>query len=175
MLLRIQSSIYKKHIAILLVVSILSMSFKTTGNVGIVLNAGTPIQLETMNVIQSDMVSIGQTIDFKVKYDVKVDEKVVIAAGSIARGQVSRAQMARGLGREGFVEIQIKSVKAADGQEVFLTGGNLDQQGEDRAALAIVLGIFVCILFLTMKGKEAFIPIGYEFSSSVATNTTINI
>ncbi len=175
MLLRIQSSIYKKHIAILLVVSILSMSFKTTGNVGIVLNAGTPIQLETMNVIQSDMVSIGQTIDFKVKYDVKVDEKVVIAAGSIARGQVSRAQMARGLGREGFVEIQIKSVKAADGQEVFLTGGNLDQQGEDRAALAIVLGIFVCILFLTMKGKEAFIPIGYEFSASVATNTTINI
>ena len=126
-------------------------------------------------MIQSDMVSVGQTIDFRVKYDVKVDDKTLIAAGSIAKGQVIRAQKAKGLGKEGFIEIQIKSVTAADGQEVFLTGGNVYQEGEDKQTLAIVLGIFVCILLLAIKGKDAQVPAGYQITSSVATTMKISI
>jgi hypothetical protein len=145
------------------------------GNGEVVLNAGTSIALETVSMIQSDLVSAGQSIDFRVKYDVKVDGKTVVAAGSIAKGQVMRAQKAKGLGKEGFVEIQIKSVTAADGQEVFLTGGNVYNEGEDRQTLAIVLGIFVCILFLTMKGKNAQVAPGYQVTSAVATTMTIKI
>ena len=126
-------------------------------------------------MIQSNLVSVGQTIGFRVKYDVKVDGKTVVAAGSIAKGQVMRAQKAKGLGKEGFVEIQIKSVTAADGQEVFLTGGNVYQEGEDKQSLAILLGVFVCILFLTLKGKNAQVPPGYQVTSSVATTMTIKI
>ena len=175
MISKIHNSVYVKHIALLLAVSILSMSFKMHGNGEVVLNAGTSIALETVSIIQSDLVSVGQSIDFRVKYDVKVDGKTVVAAGSIAKGQVMRAQKAKGLGKEGFVEIQIKSVTAADGQEVFLTGGNVYNEGEDRQTLAIVLGIFVCILFLTMKGKNAQVAPGYQVTSSVATTMTIKI
>jgi len=175
MISKIHNSVYVKHIALLLAVSILSMSFKMRGNGEVVLNAGTNIPLETISMIQSDLVSVGQTIDFRVKYDVKVDGKTVVAAGSIAKGQVMRAQKAKGLGKEGFVEIQIKSVTAADGQEVFLTGGNVYQEGEDKQTLAILLGVFVCILFLTMKGKNAQVPPGYQVTSSVATTMTIKI
>lgn len=175
MITKIQNSVYVKHVALLLAVSILSMSFKMHGNGEVVLNAGTSIALETVSMIQSDLVSVGQTIDFRVKYDVKVDGKTVIAAGSMAKGQVMRAQMAKGLGKEGFVEIQIKSVTAADGQEVFLTGGNVYNEGEDRQTLAIVLGLFVCILFLTMKGKNAQVAPGYQVNPAVATTMTIKI
>ena len=118
---------------------------------------------------------MGQTIDFRVKSDVKVDGKTVVAAGSIAKGQVMRAQKAKGVGKEGFVEIQIKSVTALDGQEVYLTGGNVYQEGEDKQTLSILLGIFVCILFLTIKGENAQVPPGYQVTSSVATTTTIQI
>tara|TARA_B110000046_G_scaffold88676_1_gene96750 strand:+ start:2714 stop:3157 length:444 start_codon:yes stop_codon:yes gene_type:complete len=145
------------------------------GNGEVNLNAGTNIPLETVSMIQSDLVSVGQTIDLRVKYDVKVDGQVAIPAGSIAKGQVMRAQKAKGLGKEGFVEIQIKSVTAVDGQEVFLTGGNVYQEGEEKQTLAILLGVFVCILFLTMKGKNAQVPPGYQVSSSVATTMTIKI
>jgi hypothetical protein len=171
----IHTSVYVKHIALLMALSILSMSFKMRGNGEVVLNAGTSIALETVSVIQSDLVSVGQSIDFRVKYDVKVDGKTVVAAGSIAKGQVMRAQKAKGLGKEGLVEIQIKSVTAADGQEVFLTGGNVYNEGEDRQTLAIVLGIFVCILFLIMKGKNAQVAPGYQVTSSVASTMTIKI
>lgn len=175
MITKIQNSFFAKPVAVLLAFSFLFMSFTMKGDGSVVLNAGTNVSLETVSMIQSDMVSVGQTIDFRVKYDVKVDNKTVIAAGSIAKGQVMRAQKAKGLGKEGFVEIQIKSVTAADGQEVFLTGGNVYQEGEDKQTLAILLGVFVCILFLTIKGKNAQVPPGYQISSSVATTMTINI
>ncbi len=114
-------------------------------------------------------------VDFKVRYDVKVDGITAIAAGAIAKGQVMRADKAKGLGKEGFVEILIKSVTAKDGQEVVLSGGNVYQQGQDKQTLALVLGILVCILFLTMKGKNAEVPAGYEVNSSVATATTVKL
>jgi len=145
------------------------------GNGEVVLNAGTNIPLETVSMIQSNLVSVGQTIDFRVKYDVKVEGMTVITAGSIAKGQVMRAQRAKGLGKEGFIEIQIKSVTAVNGQEVFLTGGNVYQEGEEKQTLAILLGVFVCILFLTIKGKNAQVPPGYQVTSSVATTMTIKI
>jgi len=56
-----------------------------------------------------------------------------------------------------------------------LTGGNVYQEGEDRQTLSIVLGIAVCILFLTMKGKEAQVAPGYQINTMVATNTPIKI
>lgn len=169
------NSAHLKSLALLLVVSVLSLSFKIPGSNGVILNAGTNIPLETVSMIQSDLVSVGQIIDFRVKYDVKVDEKIVLPAGSIAKGQVMRAQKAKGLGKQGFVEIQIKSVTAVDGQEVFLTGGNVYQEGEDKQTLSILLGVFVCILFLTMKGTNAQVPPGYQVNSSVATTTTIKV
>ncbi len=173
MITKIKDSFFAKPIAVLIAVAFLFMSFTTKGDGRVVLKSGTNVALETVSTIQSDMVSVGQTIDFRVKYDVKVDDKTVIAAGAIAKGQVMRAQKAKGIGKEGFVEIQIKSVRAVDGQEVFLTGGNVYQEGENRQTLSILLGVFVCILFLTMKGKNAQVAPGYQVTSSVATSVKI--
>lgn len=174
MITNIKNSIFRKPIAVMLSLSFLLMSFTSGGKSGVVLNAGTNINLETVSTIQSDMVIVGQIVDFRVKSDVKVDDKVVIAAGAIAKGQVVRGQKAKALGKEGFVEIQIKSVRAVDGQEVYLSGGNVYQEGDDQQTLAIVLGVFVCILFLFLKGKNAMVPAGFQLSSSVASTVTIN-
>jgi hypothetical protein len=175
MITKIQNSVFMKQVALLLAASIFTMSFKTSGKGDVILNAGTNIALETVSMIESDRVSVGQTIDFRVKYDVKVDGKVVVSAGSTARGQVMRAQKAKGLGKEGFLEVQIKSVTAVDGQEVFLTGGNVYQEGEDKQTVAIILGLFVCILFLAMKGKNAQVPPGYQVTPTVATTVSIRV
>ena len=94
---------------------------------------------------------------------------------STIQSDLLRAQKAKGLGKEGFVEIQIKSVTAADDQEVFLTGGNVYQEGDDKQTLSIVLGVLVCILFLTMKGKNAQVPAGFQVTPSVATNMSIKV
>jgi hypothetical protein len=175
MINKIRNSNLAKSIALFLIFSILTMSFRMRSTGEVVLNAGTIVPLEMVSMINSSSVYVGQGIDLRVKYDVKVEGKTVIAAGSIARGQVMRAQKARGLGKEGFLEIQIKSVAATDGQEVFLAGGNVYQEGEDKQALAVVLGLFICIFFLFMKGKNAQVPPGYQVSASVASTLSIKI
>ena len=175
MIQKIYNSVYVKSLALLLATSILCMSFKRVDNGEVVLNSGTYVPLETMSMIRSDQVSIGQIIDFRIKYDVKVGDKTVIPAGSIAKGQVMLAQSARGVGKQGFVKIQVTSVQAVDGQEVFLSGGNVFQEGEDQQMLSILLGVFVCILFLTMKGKNAEVPPGYSVNAYVATTVTIKV
>lgn len=175
MLNKILKSIYVKPGALVIAGAVLCMSFKMKGTGEVVLSAGTPVPLETVSMIRTDQTSVGQLIDFRVKSDVIAGETVVIAAGTIVKGQVMRAQKAKGLGKEGFIEIQLKSVKAVDGQEIFLSGGNVFKEGESKQTLAIVLGVLICILFLTMKGKDASIPAGYEVIPAATANTTIKI
>ncbi|TVR88459.1 MAG: hypothetical protein EA411_05115 [Saprospirales bacterium] len=170
----LQNSVLFKHVLVWMAASMLFMSFKVYDNAGdTVLRAGTSISLETMHTLRSDQVQVGQNIDFRVRSDVKVDGKTVIEAGTIARGQVIRAQRARGIGREGYVEVQLRSVQAVDGQEVILSGGNVYAEGDDKQTLSILLGVFVCILFLTMKGDNAEVPAGYHVTPTVASNMNI--
>ena len=163
-----------KSVAVMLSLAVLNLSFGSVPvEQAVVLKAGTVIPLETMNVIKSNNATVGQTIDLRVTRDVMAEGQTVIPAGSIAKGQITRSEKAKGLGKAGFLSIQIKSVTAVDGQEVYLSGGNVSEEGEEKQTIAIVLGLFVCILFLFMKGKDAEIPPGFSFNSNVA--STINI
>lgn len=139
------------------------------------LPAGTLVPLETTQMISTETLQVGQTVDLRVTSDVKVDGKVVIPAGSIAKGQVSRADKPKAIGKEGRLEIQIKSVRAIDGQEIPLSGGSIFREGTDKQTLAIVLGIFICLLCLLIKGKDAVVPIGTSVSSNVASNYEIEV
>lgn len=171
----LQNSKVKIPLVILMLIAFTNLSFRPNVSGDVLLPAGTPVALETIGVIVSEGATVGQLIDFKVRADVKVGDKVVIPAGSIAKAQVSRVQSPKGLGKEGFIELQLKSVKAVDGKEVPLSSGNIYKEGQDKSTLSIVLGIFVCILFLFMKGKNAEIPPGYQVDATVASNTTISV
>jgi hypothetical protein len=164
----------RASVILLMMISFANMSFRVNPGAELLLTAGTPVAIETIGMIISDGAAVGQIIDLKVRADVKVGEKVVIAKGTLAKGQVIRVQAPKGLGKEGFIEIQIKSVQAVDGQEVQLASGSIYKEGQDKATLSIVLGIFVCILFLFMKGKNAEIPPGYQIDATVASNVMIN-
>jgi hypothetical protein len=175
MFIKIYKNRYVKHVILLLIVSILNMSFTMRKYADVVLPAGTPLLLETTKQLVSDQMLMGDLVEFKLRSDVKVGDKVVIAAGALAKGQVIRVQKARGVGKEGFFEIQLKTITAVDGQEVLMSNNNFYQEGENKQSLSIVLGVLICILFLTMKGKNAVAPAGYSVNASVATNTTIKI
>lgn len=168
--------LFQLRSALLLAFVMLVSSFKVPVYASTaVLKAGTTINFETTSVIKSGSMLAGQLIDFRVTRDVIADGNVVVPAGSIAKGQVVRSEKAKGLGKPGFIEVQIKSVTAVDGQEIFLSSNNVSNEGDDKSTAAIVLGILVCILFLFKKGGEAEIPVGYNFNGMVASNTTVEI
>jgi hypothetical protein len=165
----------KFPLVMLMLVAFANMSFRVSPYGEVVLNAGTLVPLETIGVITSQGLTAGQTIDFKVRADVKVGEKVVIAAGSIAKAQVTRVNEPKAIGKQGVVELQVKSVQSVDGKSINLSSGSVYKEGEDRLGLSIGLGIFICLLFLLMKGKNAEIAPGYQVDAVVASNTTITV
>jgi hypothetical protein len=175
MIKKIQKSIVVKIIAILLLVNFNVSTLLASGFDKVMLSAGSVVSLENPTEINSENLIAGQSIDFIVQSDVKVDGKVVITSGSIAKGIVTRVQKAKGLGKEGSLEIEIKSVQAIDGTEVRLTSTKVSEVGEDRQTAAILLGVFICILFLTKKGKNAVIPNGFSIDGRVASNVEITV
>ena len=149
-----------KSVAFFMSLLVLFVSW-TPPKPAVVLKAGTNIPLETLSQISTATIAVGQIIDFRVTRDIVADDVIVIEAGSIAKGQVVRADVPKAIGKPGFVEVKVTSVNAVDGQEVFLTGGNVTQEGDDKAVIAIVLGVFLCLLFLLKKGKDGVVPAGF--------------
>lgn len=141
----------------------------------VTLPAGTRIDLETVSTVSSEKIQVGESVDFKVRADVTVDGKVVVRAGSIAKGVVMSSKKARGIGREGSIEVQVKSVQAVDGKSIPLSGSGIARQGDDKSTLSIVLGIFVCLLFLLLKGKNGEIPAGSATDAIVASNIKVTV
>lgn len=170
----LRKSFVVKPLVAIMILSFMNLSFVLADN-EVILKAGTYIPLEVISEINTENITVGQMIDFKVSREVSVDKDVVIPYGSIAKGQVIRFEKRKGIGKGASIQIQLKSVTAKDGSEVILTGGNLSEQGDDKLVLSIVLSIFVCPLFLLLKGKQAVIPAGTAISATVAVDTPIKL
>jgi preprotein translocase subunit SecF len=171
----IQNSRSIKVFSIMLSISMLSMSFTSRSAETLSLKAGTVIAVESASEINSGNLVAGQSLDFFVVDDVKVNNKTVIRRGARAKAHVTRVNKAKGLGKEGSVEVEIKSVEAVDGTQVRLTSARVYEEGEDRQTAAILLGVLVCILFLTKKGKNAVIPPGFSVDGRVAQDVQISV
>ncbi|PRY86313.1 hypothetical protein [Mongoliibacter ruber] len=175
MLQLIQKSRFSKFTCLFLAIAFLNMSFVSKNYEGVKIPSGTIVSVENSSPISSQNLIVGQNIDFFVVDDVKIDGKTVIRRGAPARAQVIRVQKAKGLGKEGSVEVEVRSVQAVDGSEVRLTSARIFEEGEDRQTAAILLGVLVCLLFLTKKGKDAVIAPGSIIDGRVAQEVTVEV
>lgn len=71
---------------------VLFLSFCKAEAKDVTLKSGTQIPLELQGTITSKNVSNGSIINFKCTKDIIVNKEVVIRAGEIAKGQVSRVK-----------------------------------------------------------------------------------
>lgn len=160
--------------AMLMTFAMLLMSFCAPAGNLVLLKAGTVIPLSLMQTISSENASSGQLVDFRLTKDVTIGNDVVIKAGSIAHGQVSHVKKNGLLGSQGEVKIIIQSIVAVDGTLIYLTGGNLSNNGENRLGLAVVCTL-CCILGFLIKGGNAEVPAGMLVNAMVMSNTEINL
>lgn len=142
---------------------VLFLSFCKAEAKDVTLKSGTQIPLELQGTITSKNVSNGSIINFNI-----VNKEVVIRAGEIAKGQVSRVKKNGILGKAGEIEIKVNSIVAVDGTEVYLSSSSLYDDGKDK----LLLSLFLCFL---IKGGNGEIPAGTQCLASVAGNTVITI
>lgn len=136
------------------------------------IKAGTSFQIELLQTLSSKVITTGQQVAFRVKLDVEVDGKLVIKAGQELSGLITSSKQAKELGREGALEIQVTEVKAVDGKSIPLSG-NIHKAGDNRSVESIGIAALIFWPALFIKGKEAEIPAGTVFITSVAQTSTI--
>ena len=134
----------------------------------VTIKSGTQVPLELQGTVSSKNVSNGSIINFRCTRDIKVGNDVVIRAGEMAKGQVSRVKKNGILGKNGEIEVRVTSIMAVDGTEVYLSSNSLYDDGKDK----VLLSLFLCFL---IKGGEGEIPAGTQCLASVAGNTVVSV
>lgn len=141
---------------------------------GLTIPAGTPIVLRNNETINSAAINIGSTVSFTVVNDVRVNDKVVVKAGSVADAQISYSKRKNYAGIAGEMVVSDFSVHAVDGTYIPLRA-TLSSRGEDKVGLSVGLGFFLCVLFLLIKGEDAIIPSGTTKSVYTMSDVTIKV
>src|SRR5690348_4025562 len=152
----------------------------TSAKSGFILEEGTPIKLRLTRTISSASAQVGDQVDFEVLDSISVNGIVVIPKGSIAWGTVTAAQKKRRMGRGGKLNVNIDSVRLADGEKDALRavkdtngGGHVGAMTGAMVATGIVF-FPAAPLFLFMHGKDINIPKGTEITAYVAADINLD-
>jgi len=146
----------------------------------LVLHDGTPVRLRLTRNLSSADAKTGDTVDFEVLEDVKIDDVLVVARGATALATVTQAQAKRRMGRGGKLDITIDYVRLVNGEKVALKAVKETSGGGHTGAMtgAIVATSLVvwpaAPFFLFMHGKDSTIPKGTEISAYVNGEITLN-
>ncbi len=171
-----------KLISWILIGAMLCLSFSSSSQKKITLPAGTEVVVELVQAIDSKTALKDTKIIYRVKYNVTIDGKVVIPAGSEAYGKIINCSKAAALGKPGYLEINVEEVKAKDGTIIPLSSVNIAKEGKSNKGLAIGLavgGFFVLTIwsafFLLIKGKNVKIESQTKITANVLYDTEINV
>jgi hypothetical protein len=137
------------------------------------LEDGTPIKLRISQTVSSADARVGQIVDFEVLEEVKVGDTLIVPKAGIAWATVTEAQSKRRMGRGGKLDMNIDSVRLADGEKIALRavkdakgGGHVGAMTGAIVATSIVF-FPAAPLFLFMHGKDITIPKGTEIIAFV--------
>lgn len=134
---------------------------------------GTPIKLRLARNLSSADAKTGETVDFEVLEDVKIDELVIIPRGSFAIGTVTRAKPKARLGKAGKLDITIDFARTVTGEKIALravkqTSGKPSTAAMTGAIVASGILFFPAApFFLFLKGKDTKLPKGTDVTAYV--------
>src|SRR5229473_2771403 len=140
---------------------------------GPLLEDGTPVKLRIARTVSSADAHVGDTVDFEVLEEVYVGTLLVIPKGGVAWGTVTDAQSKRRMARGGKLDMNIDSVRLADGEKVALRAvKEVKGGGHTGAMTGAIVGTAIVFfpaapLFLFMHGKDISIPKGTEITAYV--------
>ena len=139
------------------------------------LKSGSVITLRFVEEVKSN----SNAANVVVANDVKVDDKIIVSAGTPVQTQVT-ATKRRSCGIAGVLNVAFISTRATDGTLITLIGGSISREGKNKRGLAIGLGVGLGVLAwpllscLVIRGGEAVIPEG-TLTTNVLTANEVTI
>jgi hypothetical protein len=148
-------------------------SITVVANTPLVIPDGTPVHLRLARNLSSADAKAGDTVDFEVLEEVKVDDTLVVARGAVAIATVTDAEHKKRMARGGKLDVNIDYVRIVNGDKIALRavketkgGGHTGAMTGGMVATAIVFWP-AAPFFLFMHGKDTTIPKGTEITAYV--------
>ena len=139
------------------------------------LKSGSVITLRFVEEVKSN----SNAANVVVANDVKVDDKIIVSAGTPVQTQVTAIKR-RSCGIAGVLNVAFISTRATDETLITLMGGSISREGKNKKGLAIGLGVGLGVFAwpflacLAVKGGEAVIPEG-TLTTNVLTANEVTI
>jgi hypothetical protein len=134
---------------------------------------GTPVKMRLAENLSSETNKTGDSVPFEVTEEVDVDGVAVIPKGAQALATITDAEPKRRMARGGKLDVNVDSVRLADGEKAQLRaekdtkgGGHVGAMTGAMVGTAIVF-FPAAPLFLFMHGKSVEIPKGTEVTAFV--------
>ena len=120
---------------------------------------GTELSVVTTEEISSKTATEGDSVTFKVEDDLVVNNQIVIAKGTLAKGTISAAEKSGRLGKGGKLGIKVESTTTVDSQKIKLRASQ-GKQGDDKTGTTIALIALFGVFGFLKKGNNAKIKEG---------------
>jgi hypothetical protein len=137
----------------------------------LVLPAGTPVRLSTVDLLDSRSVSQGQRFKLQVVENVTVGSIVVIPRGTAAVGEVEAVSGKGMVGKSGRLVLRPLFIEIA-GRRVNLVGTS-SESGKDATGGVAVASVLTNGLGLFITGRSASVPPGSAILGQVRTDVTL--
>jgi len=147
----------------------------------ITLHDGTPVHLYLMDDLTSKKSKDGDIVRFKVREDARVDDVVIIAAGSAVTGHVVAVRRRGFAGRSGKLDLAVDYALAVNGSKIPLRGnpaltGASNGEAAAAGAAAIVLIMPVATpAALLIRGSDADIHKGTMLNAYVNGDQVVSV
>jgi hypothetical protein len=146
----------------------------------LILHDATPVRLRLNRNLSSADAKAGDSVDFEVLDDIKVDDVLVIARGGTAIATITQAEAKKRMARGGKLDVNMDYVRLVNGDKVTVRAVKETKGGGHTGAMtgAIVATSLVfwpaAPFFLFMHGKDVMIPKGTEITAYVDGDITLD-
>ena len=137
----------------------------------ILLPAGTPVRLKTVDALNSRSAAQGQRFKLVVDEDVAVGTAVIIPRGMAAVGEVEAVSGKGMVGKSGRLVLRPLFIEVA-GKRVNLVGANVER-GKDATGGVAVASVLTSGLVLFITGKSPPVPSGSTILGRVRTDVML--
>ena len=126
---------------------------------------GTVVRVRLLEKLDTGTnLNVGSQIAFEVADPIMIDGKVVVRPGARATGTITEATKAKWAGRKGKLDFTIDYIEAVDGQNIRVRSTANGVKGKGNVGLMAAGAILVSPLAIVVRGKNAVVEKGTEFS-----------
>lgn len=141
----------------------------------------TLLKIRTLSKIDSAQSRVGDRVAFKIVDDVYVDGCLVIPAGALGQGKITKVQPRKNFGRDAKLEVAFDWVTSLDGSTISTVLGDKAQAETKSLAMAagasvaglVLLGPVGVVGGIFVQGKEIVVPIGTDLYIQTAGVETV--